>query len=155
MIPSALRVNAAETKAAQKANLEGAVLLPEDDGLPPAEALQNRRRRFQNVIAHAISGGVYAGKHITSVVSHPGVPYSDIYTPEFRHHVRIVLDGSKQDIPIARRLQIVNVLAYQKLHQATGYFDFQLRCTACKDSLGRLCDNTDYPTLACAKYISM
>ena len=77
--------NAPQTDAVQKAKLEESVLLPEDKHPPPAEALLNRRRRFQDVLAHAISGAVYAGKHITSLVSHPEVPNSDLYTTEFRH----------------------------------------------------------------------
>ena len=37
------------------------------------EALLARRRRFQDVLTHSLSGAVYAGKHLTSLASHPGV----------------------------------------------------------------------------------
>ena len=63
------RVNGAETCAAQKANLQGAVFLAEDESLPPNEALLVRRRRFQSVLTHALSGAVYAKQHITSLAS--------------------------------------------------------------------------------------
>ena len=65
----AKRVNGAETCAAQKANLQGAVFLAEDESLPPNEALSVRRRWFQSVLTHALSGVVYAKQHITSLAS--------------------------------------------------------------------------------------
>ena len=53
-------INGAETCAAQKANLQGAVFLAEDESLPPNEALSVRRRQFQSVLTHAVSGTVDA-----------------------------------------------------------------------------------------------
>ena len=140
------RVNGAETCAAQKVNLQGAVFLAEDESLPPNEALSLRRRRFQPVLTHALSGAVYAKQHITSLASHPGVERSELYTTHFRLECRAIMDGSTLEIPLDTRLHIRNVLRYQELHSAAGYYDFQLRRSACKKALGRLCCETDYPS---------
>jgi hypothetical protein len=121
------RINGAETCAAQKANLQGAVFLAEDESLPPNEALLVRRRRFQSVLTHALSGAIYAKWNITSLASHPGVEGSELYTTQFHLECRAIMDGSTL------------VLRYQELHSAAGYYDFQLRRTACKKALGRLC----------------
>ena len=56
------------------------------------------------------------------------------------------MDGSTLEIPLDTRLHIRNVLRYQELHSAAGYYDFQLRQSACKKALGRLCCETDYPS---------
>ena len=56
------------------------------------------------------------------------------------------MDGSTLDIPLDTRLHIRNVLRYQELHSAAGYYAFQLRQSACKKALGRLCCETDYPS---------
>ena len=97
------RLNGLETRAVQKAILQDAVLLEEDQALTPADALQTRRRRFQNILAYAISGGKYAGEHITSVVSHPDIPLSNTFMAEFRSYCRVVLDGHTADVPCPAR----------------------------------------------------
>ena len=56
------RVNGVETRSVQKACIKDAVFLPEDDSLPAAEALQQRRRSFQIIFTEAIAACVYAKK---------------------------------------------------------------------------------------------
>ena len=55
------------------------------------------------------------------------VPNSDTYSSEYRSHVRVMLDGKPDDVPINTQLHIANVLQYQKLHSVAGHDDFQLR----------------------------
>ena len=94
------RLNGLETKAVQQAKLQDAVLLEEDQALTPAAALQTQRRRVQTILGDAISGGKYAGEHITSLVSHPDIPLSDTFTAEFRSYCRVVLDGHMRMCPL-------------------------------------------------------
>ena len=53
------RLDGLETRVEQKAKLQDAVLVEEDQALTPADALQTRRPRFQNILVDAISGGKY------------------------------------------------------------------------------------------------
>ena len=139
------RVNSVETRAVQNACIKDAVFLPEDDTLPAAEALQQRRRRFQMILTEAIAAGVYARKKIVGLACHPDVPGSDTYSTEFWSHCRAILDGSAVDMPVDRHLHIWCVLRYQQLHCCAGHFDFQLRRTAYKHVLGHLCTAQHYP----------
>ena len=56
------RVNGVETRAIQKASIKDAVFLPRHDSRLAADALHQRRRRFQMSLAKAIGAGVYANK---------------------------------------------------------------------------------------------
>jgi hypothetical protein len=140
------RVNGVETRSVQKAKLRQAVMQPSDSSLPAPEMLTVRRRRFQTAISNAISGATYSGRPVVSLMSHQDVPDSDRYSQEFRMHCRTVLDGKPQDVPLNVRLGITNALRYQELHSAAGFFDFQLRRTACVHKLKRLCNPADYPS---------
>mmetsp|Transcript_65028 Transcript_65028/g.107978 ORF Transcript_65028/g.107978 Transcript_65028/m.107978 type:complete len:314 (+) Transcript_65028:246-1187(+) len=83
------------------------------------------------------------GSHLRS---HPEVAGSETYSQEFRMHCRTVLDGKSEDVPLNTRLSIANALRYQDLHHIAGFFDFQLRRTACVAKLKRLCTPADYPS---------
>ena len=140
------RVNGVETRSVQKAKLKQAVLQPSDSSIPALEMLTVRRRRFQAAISNAMSGATYSGRPVVSLMSHQDVPDSDRYSQEFRMHCRTVLDDKPQDVPLNVRLGITSALRYQELHYAAGFFDFQLRRTACVHKLKRLCNAAEYPS---------
>ena len=143
------RLNAAKTRAIQKALLREAVLLPADNDLPPKDALDTRRRRFQIVLTTSIGGTQYAKQHFRSFVSHPGVEGSDPYDHEFRLMCRVALDGKEVDIPLETRSGIVCALWYKQYHACSdGQYDFQLHRNGClaKMGKGRLCKPETTPT---------
>ena len=102
--------------------MKEAVLLPADDSLPAKEALVVWCWRFQNVLVAAISGGMYAGQPIRSLVSTPTVAGCDVYGTEFRTYIRTVLDGKADDVPLDVRGRIGNVQRYLGLHHFAGYY---------------------------------
>ena len=117
------------------------MFLPNDENLSGESAIAARRQRFQYVLAQSISGGVYAGQHVRSVVSHPGIEHSETYDNEFRLYCRVILDGKQADVPIPARSTIANALHYRTLHHAQGYY----RRTSCMHTLGKPCAPEDYP----------
>ena len=139
------RQNGAETQCVQKACLKEVVLLPADDSLPAKEALVVRRRRFQNVLVAAISGGMYAGQPIRRSVSNPTMAGFDVYGTKFRTYIGTVLDGKADDVPLDVRGRIANVQRYLELHHFAGYYSFQLRRTHCLHTVKHLCIVADYP----------
>ena len=140
------RVNGICTKSCQKSCIQQAVFLPGDTELSPAECMSIRRRRFQDVLCSAIAGGTYAGELVCSLVSYPGTDNSETYSNVFRASCRVILDGSKKDVPTSDRQAIENAMRYRLLHHHQGQYHFQLRRTSCmrSSSLGRLCEPTDY-----------
>ena len=139
------RLNGIETKSVRKSCLKDVVFLPSDEDLSGESAIAARRRRFQYVLAQSISGGVYAGQNVRSLVSHPGIEHSETYDNEFRLYCRVILDGKQADVPIHARSTIANALHYRTLHHAQGYYHFQLRRTSCMRTLGKPCTPEDYP----------
>ena len=130
----------------QTAKLKDVVCLPTELSLPTAEMLAVRRRRFQEVLLNAIAGATYSAQPIISLRSHPEVEGSDTYSQDFKMHCRTVLDGKREDVPLNARVSIVNALRYQELHYVAGFFDFQLRRTACVTTLKCLCTLAGYPS---------
>ena len=137
------RLNGIETKSVQKSCLKDVVFLPSDEDLSGESAIAARRQHFQYVLAQSISGGVYAGQHVHSLVSHPGIEESETYDNEFRLYCRVILDGKQADVPIHARNTIANALHYRTLHHAQGYYHFQLRRTSCTRTLGKPCTPED------------
>ena len=79
-------------------------MLPADDRVPAKVVLVVRRRRFHNVLVAAISGGMYVGQHIRSLVSNPTLAGSNVYCAEFHTYIRAVLDGKADDVPLDVRI---------------------------------------------------
>ena len=84
-------------------------------------------------IANSISAGTYAGKPLTSLLSHPDLggddaSASETITPELRLAARSINDcGDKTDktrMPLARK--VLPVLTYMDLHSCKGNYSFQL-----------------------------
>ena len=141
-------VNGEETSAVSKAEVPSMVARSTPTN---AAEIKSNGRSMMRAIANSISGGTYAGKPLTSLLSHPDLggddaSASETITPELRLAARSINDcGDKTDktkMPLARK--VLPVLTYMDLHSCKGHYSFQLCRGACELKLGRRCQKVDY-----------